>query len=128
MKVNNQPETVFGEVTLQNKGPGCPVERRSPPGGHHSYPTFSATESIHANPQILSLLPLTPSSTALSTAQEIPCEEAPINQTMTTTVTHVSGSKCYPCSSLHSTVHLEMVIKEVKVRTEDVSWPSGRCA
>ena len=99
-----RPQASFDEVAVENEAPSCPVERRSPTGAHTSYPLFSATDSIHANPQLLSLLPLTPSSTAFSTAQEIPCEESPMNQTTTTTVTHVSGSKCHPCSGLHRLV------------------------
>ena len=101
MKLDDRPDRPLGTLELQNEGPGCPVQRRSAPGAHAScasYPPFSASEPIHSNPQLLSLLPLTLSSTAFSTAQEVLSEEAPMNQTTTKTVTHVSGSKCHPCS------------------------------
>ncbi len=92
MKLKNQDESHSEGVELQNEGPGCPVERQTAPGEYLGYPPFKGIKrDAEARPS-----PLAPISTVPNTPRRRR-DESRRATTTETSVTHVPGSKCYPC-------------------------------
>jgi hypothetical protein len=92
LKLKNQDESHSEGVELQNEGPGCPVERQTAPGEYLGYPPFKGIKrDAEARPS-----PLAPISTVPNTPRRRR-DESRRATTTETSVTHVPGSKCYPC-------------------------------